>query len=57
MYPVFLSPVCGEIIHWNLHALSLLELSQGGHQQLEVERPRVVKVVVVLCCQELLLWR
>lgn len=54
-HPVFLPFVCGEIVHGDLHALALLQLPQGGDQQLEVERPGVIEVVVVAGCQCLLL--
>lgn len=55
-HPVFLPLVGSEVINGDLHALALLQLPHGGDQQLEVERPGMVKVVVVARRQSLLLW-
>lgn len=55
-YPVFPPLVCSEVINGDLHTLPLLQLPQGGDQQLEVKRPGMVKVVVVARRQSLLFW-
>lgn len=55
-HPVFLPLVCSEVINGDLHTLALLQLPQGGDQQLEVKRPGMVKVVVVARRQSLLFW-
>lgn len=45
--PVLLAAVGGEVVHGHLDALALLQLLQGGHDEVEVEGVRVVEVVVV----------
>ena len=46
-----------EVVHRDLHAPALLQFPEGGLQQLEVKRPRVVEVVVVARRQGLFLRR
>lgn len=46
-YPVFLAAVGGEVVDGDLDALALLQLLEGGHDEVEVEGVRVVEVVVV----------
>lgn len=46
-YPVLLAAVGGEVVHGHLDALALLQLLQGGHDEVKVEGVWVVEVVVV----------
>lgn len=46
-YPIFLAAVSGEVVDGDLDTLALLQLLEGGHNEVKVEGIWVVKVVVV----------
>lgn len=47
----------GEVIHWDLHALALLEFAESVHQQAEIKGVWMVKVVIIISSQQLLFGR
>lgn len=55
-HPLLAPAVCGEVIHWHFDAFSLLQLSEDGDQQLEVEGIGVIEVVLILSSKLLLLF-
>ncbi len=46
-----------EVIDWDFYTFSLFKFPQRGHKQLKVKSSRKVKVIVVMGCQSLFLWR
>lgn len=54
-YPFLFPAVGGEVINGDLHALALLQLLQGGDDEVKVEGIGVVKVEVIAGCLLLLL--
>lgn len=54
-YPFLLPAVGGEVVDGDLHTLALLQLLQGGDDEVKVKGIRVVKVEVIAGCLLLLL--
>lgn len=56
-HPFFLPSMRGEVIHWDLHTLALLEFAKSVNQQAEIKGVWMVKVVIVISSQQLLFGR
>lgn len=54
-YPFLLPAMGGKVVDGDLHALALLQLLQGGDDEVKVKGIRVVKVEVIAGCLLLLL--